>query len=132
MLEEKDGINELHALWDSTIYEYDQDFAQPLSEESWEALGDISKKLREEHPVSSLAQELQVPEKDWAAEGYELATQYVYSIAQNTLPDDDYVDISRAIVHKQLAKGGYRLAETIVDIFKKRDENDDTVVLKFL
>lgn len=51
MLEEKDGINELHALWDSTIYEWDQDVPLPLSQSGWDFLGDISKTLREEHPI---------------------------------------------------------------------------------
>ena len=51
MLEEKEGINELHALWDSTIYEFDDDFPQPLSEDSWDTLGEISSIVRSEHPT---------------------------------------------------------------------------------
>ena len=51
MLEEKEGINELHALWDSTIYEFDQDFQQPLSEDSWDQLGEISSTVRSEYPT---------------------------------------------------------------------------------
>jgi hypothetical protein len=42
MLKEKDGINELHALWDSTIYEWDNDIVRPLNETGWEILGNIS------------------------------------------------------------------------------------------
>ena len=35
MLKLKDNITELHALWDSTVYEWDIDFPRPLSEDSW-------------------------------------------------------------------------------------------------
>jgi len=41
-LTEKDGVKNLHALWDSTIYEWDQDFQQPLSANDWEKIGSIS------------------------------------------------------------------------------------------
>jgi hypothetical protein len=51
MLSEKEGINELHALWDSGIYEYDQDVSQPLNQTAWEYLGNISANLRNEHPI---------------------------------------------------------------------------------
>jgi len=80
MLTEKDDINELHALWDSGIYEFDQDLPRPLSEESWEKLGNISKMVREEHPASEMMEELKKDEKTWAAEGYKIATELVYKI----------------------------------------------------
>lgn len=35
MLAEKDNITELHALWDSTVYEWDQDMIQPFSDDTW-------------------------------------------------------------------------------------------------
>jgi hypothetical protein len=66
-----------------------------------------------------MKEELKKPEKTWADEGYKLATEIVYNIEQNTLPSDDYVQTARKIVHRQLAKGGYRLAQLLVDIFGK-------------
>ena len=51
MLEEKDNVTELHALWDSTVYEWDQDFQQPFSDETWDIIGKISSDLRTEHPL---------------------------------------------------------------------------------
>jgi len=46
-LAEHDKIIELHALWDSGVYEFDDvsdfgDLALPLTSESWEKLGNIS------------------------------------------------------------------------------------------
>jgi len=124
MLEEKEGINELHALWDSTIYEFDQDFPQPLSEDSWDQLGEISSTVRSEHPTDEeqMAEDLKKPEHQWANEGYELATSVVYNITQNTMPTDEYVSAAREVVHRQLAKGGYRLANLLIDIFAKQEE----------
>jgi len=57
-----------------------------------------------------MVEALKQPEKEWASEGYKLATEFVYNIEQNTLPSDDYVREGQKIVHQQLTKGGYRLA----------------------
>jgi len=80
MLSEKDDINELHALWDSTVYEWDIDIPRPLSDEGWTNLTSISLLLRTENQVNStqMAADLTKPEKEWAAEGYKLATEFVY------------------------------------------------------
>jgi len=82
MLAEKDGINELHALWDSTVYEWDIDLPRPLSNESWDSLTNISSLLRTEHQVNStrMAADLLKPVSEWASEGYELASTFVYNI----------------------------------------------------
>ena len=128
-LQEKDGINELHALWDSTLYEWDEDFGEPLTEEGWNKLGEISNTLRWEHSKYDLdmAAYLKKPESQWAEEGYALATAFVYKIQENTLPSDDYLNGCRDIVHKQLALGGYRLAKLLTQIYK--DEVKDQRVL---
>jgi hypothetical protein len=62
--------------------------------------------------------DLAKPEAEWAAEGYELATTFVYNITQHTLPDADYIKGGQTIVHYQLAKGGYRLAMLLMEVFK--------------
>lgn len=51
MLTPKDNITELHALWDSTVYEWDEDFQQPFSDETWAQIGAISNGLRITHPM---------------------------------------------------------------------------------
>jgi hypothetical protein len=81
-------------------------------------------KLRGEFPVNGdqMVQDLKKHESEWADEGYQLATSVVYNITQNTLPSDEYVSKAREVVHRQLAKGGYRLALTLTDIFKNQEE----------
>ena len=39
-LTKTDDIDELHALWDSVLYEFDQDLSLPLSDSDWEWLGE--------------------------------------------------------------------------------------------
>uniref|UniRef100_A0A7S3IN08 Uncharacterized protein n=1 Tax=Strombidium inclinatum TaxID=197538 RepID=A0A7S3IN08_9SPIT len=118
---EKDGINELHALWDSLIYEWDDDFEQPLNETAWDTMTNISATLRDEHKWSDadIQADLKKHKNDWAAEGYEIATTFVYTIEQNTLPSDEYVSEARKIVHRRLALGGYRLAKVLETIFSR-------------
>jgi hypothetical protein len=73
----------------------------------------ISYHLRPEHKFtdSDIQADLMKNETEWASEGYEIATTFVYSnITQYTLPSDEYVEGARAIVHRRLALGGYRLA----------------------
>lgn len=82
MLTEKDNITELHALWDSCVYEFDQDFSQPLNESTWEKMGTISKMLRGENPAddATIAKMIKLPESEWASEGYKIATTFVYDL----------------------------------------------------
>jgi len=115
----KDNIGCLHALWDSCVYEFDQDYPTPLSYDNWVKLGDISASLQKEHPIDSadILEHLSVPEASWADEGHTLAVNYVYNTTQNQIPTDEYVKIGQGIVHHQLALGGYRLALLIADIY---------------
>jgi hypothetical protein len=38
------------------------------------------------------------------------------------MPTDEYVSSARKVVHRQLAKGGYRLANLLKDIFASMEE----------
>ena len=40
------------------------------------------------------------------------------------MPTDEYVTVAREVVHRQLAKGGYRLANLLIDIFAKEEEEE--------
>ena len=124
MISGADNITELHALWDSTIYEWDMDVQQPLNDSAWSFLGNISSMLRQEHPVTEqqMAQDLTKPESQWANEGYALATSVVYQLKEFVTPQKAYIDKAKQVVHYQLAKGGYRLAQLLTSIFGKKEE----------
>ena len=93
MLETKDNITELHALWDSCVYEFDQDFPRPLSDDSWDKLTKISQDLRQENPFDSSVMQalIQKPSSEWADEGHKIAVDFVYNIKEHSLPTEDYV-----------------------------------------
>ena len=52
MLKERQNVTELHALWDSTVYEWATDFKQPLNDSIWDQMTKISADLRKEHPTT--------------------------------------------------------------------------------
>lgn len=88
------NITELHALWDATMMQWDQDFEQPLDDKSWEALTQISSSLRQKNPYDSdeMIADLKKPESEWAAEGYLLCTNFVYQLPENgQFPSDGYI-----------------------------------------
>ncbi len=113
-------MKELHALWDSGVYKYQDDTALPLTDASWDKIGAWSKDIRSNYPESSFS-ELDNDVTTWSNEGFTLAKDFVYkNIQQNTLPSDEYVKGGQVIVDKQLAKGGYRLAKIFLDSWSKK------------
>ena len=66
--------------------------------------------------------DLTQPEKEWANEGYALATSVVYQLKEFVAPSQAYVTKAKQVVHYQLAKGGYRLAQLLTSIFGKKQE----------
>ena len=68
-LQSKDGIDELHALWDSVLYEYSDDISQPLSDDDWDFLGTTAQTLTGKYPLSSFP-EIDASYLDWNTESY--------------------------------------------------------------
>lgn len=87
--------------------------------------------LRTETPYDdeTIQKELQEPEKEWADEGHKIATEFVYQIKENSVPDEKYVKEAQKIVHHRLALGGYRLAKILIDVYGKSDEHDGVLFL---
>lgn len=88
---------------------------------SWEWLGSVSFNIRHENPQSSFKKgEIEKPESEWWEETYNLSVDEVYAgITINEWPSDEYVVSRLACAHRQLAKGGYRLANILEDIYDK-------------
>ena len=68
------NITNLHALWDSGVYEFEDDVPQPLTETSWQWLGSVSDRLRKENTRDKLHELLKKTEIHWADEGYKYST----------------------------------------------------------
>merc|ERR1711964_474180 len=74
-----------------------------------------ARKIASKYPKSSLNLNDTNP-STWAEEGFELASQvYNYKINKNdeAIIDKDYINRNYPTIEKQIAKGGYRLANEI-------------------
>jgi len=91
-VQSKFGAKNLHAVWDSVVYSEHSDMKTPLSSSSWSALGDEAAKLRETYSDEDLQNQAKdLDPNNWAAEGLELATKYVYAdIKEGELPSAEY------------------------------------------
>eukprot|EP00117_Sycon_ciliatum_P009309 scpid98030/ scgid11653/ Endonuclease 4; Deoxyribonuclease ENDO4; Single-stranded-nucleate endonuclease ENDO4 len=120
------GIDELHALWDSIVLFHKSDFSEPLTDFHWKETGEISKQLRTEFPMEKYGPDLLSTPEAWAAESYEIASTFVYNgLTEGTWPSDDYLTKGQEIAKERVAKGGYRLALTIIDMWA--DLENDTI-----
>ena len=123
-LRRKDGISELHALWDSVVTEYANDWAEPLSSDSWQAVGEASSSIREENPRGRLFLNKKDP-AEWSQESLEISESFVYkNIKEHTWPSASYISFGKKIAEQRLAYGGYRLADLLVDLWGDEEEEE--------
>jgi len=119
------GIDELHALWDSMVLFHKTDFKEPLTDFHWETMGTVSKDLRTQFPLEGFGTDFLATPKVWAAESYALAKDFVYvGIKENEWPSEDYLTKGQEIAKERVAKGGYRLALTLIELWKGVDEEE--------
>ncbi|CDW73384.1 p1 s1 [Stylonychia lemnae] len=119
MLKEFDGITELHALWDSVVSAFSNDHDLPLNSTTWQFFGDNSLRIQQENPRESF-DNLDRPIDQWHLEGYQIASDFAYkNIQQNEIPSQEYLQQGIKIAERQIAKGGYRLANLLVKMWDK-------------
>ncbi len=103
---------ELHALWDGGLGQWQDDLVRPLNATGTAWVTALSASVRALYPVASLAPEIAVYNAStWAAESFKLAEDFVYTAPQAPAPiPDAYLQKGKAMVLRQLAIAGYRLA----------------------
>ena len=108
----------LHAFWDSTLGIYDP-LDGPFDEKDWTKLTTICDDLVNLYPRESFVEELTKKNPiQWQEEGYEIAKTKAYEgLTPNCELPEDYVANNTEIVKKQLVLGGYRLADTLLELF---------------
>ncbi len=130
-LKEHKGIKNIHALWDSVCYTYTDYETLPLAEHRWEWYGEESRRLRDMNPRDTIEELGETDMKQWAQEGHEIAKGFAYeNIQEDTIPSDEYITECVKICNKQIVKGGYRLADTLIDIWT--GEANDELEAKYL
>ena len=115
------GIN-LHGYWDSIIRnsvkrkndQWDTDYILP-----------IARKIVKKFPYSKMRDRLKLSDyKSWNMEAFRLLTDQVYtsSIARNQIPSKKYRKRAFKTAQEQIALAGYRLGETLNQIFGEKQQ----------
>lgn len=108
----------LHSFWDSGASQW-KDFERPLSSAGYAALNSTARDLMNEYPISTFTEELkEFSAKKWAEESFGYARDFVYSAAEAPAPlADAYVKQAMKLCRRQVALGGYRLAQVLQSVF---------------
>jgi len=108
-----ENAKNLHAAWDSVLYEFTGYETLPFSESDWALNGDHAKTLMERYPESTLGDVTTLSPTLWAQESFEISESFVYAEITGhegeALPQDYIVD-GKKIAETQIVKAGYRLA----------------------
>ncbi len=115
----------MHALWDSVVFQQLNDMPLPLNENDWQRLGEISLKIRTQHPLHDLRNEVETNHDQWANEGLGIVESYVYrEIKENEKPSEVYILKGQEIAERQMVKAGYRLAYLLKKTLNNKDNED--------
>jgi len=90
-LRRKNGISELHALWDSVVTKFDQDWNEPLDASNWNTCSNAATQIRKDYPRSNFDLSSSDPAV-WGQESLQVAIDHVYKGAvQHEWPSEDYI-----------------------------------------
>lgn len=122
-------ISNLHALWDSCLDQYGSIWT-PIGEKEWGQIEGFASNLTSEFTRSKVSHRLKsLKFSDWAEESNNVAKQYVYTgIEPNATPSKEYMERGRAAINEQLAVGGYRLADILIEVYKGHKGNVQTLM----
>ena len=111
-------INELHALWDSCMGVMENDLVRPLNASSWNTLEMWAAWAMNNFTREDLAPELMVKDlTKISIESYLKALTYAYTdIEIGGSPSQDYLTSRWQVILRQIALGGYRLADILIDV----------------
>jgi len=120
MISYDENINELHALWDAGVGQLETDIPRPLSDESRALIESIAKNYTASYTRADLAEDLKEQDRVmWSYDIFHDALDFVYDdITTSSTPSQAYLNRGQSIVHKQIALGGYRLADMLKEVFQ--------------
>lgn len=111
--------NELHALWDGGAGQWYGDLPRPLNATGQAWLDSMSAKIMGTYTRAAMEPFIkEYNTSTWANESWTIANTFVYTAPQTpTVIPQSYMDQAQLITAKQVAIGGYRLAELLEYIF---------------
>jgi len=121
--DENGQVNNLHKLWDWALGTIGDDCPRPLSGDCWNEIGGYAKEIMKENSREKLANLLSDPNpSDWALFSFHNAVDNVYKdMVEGGSPSLAYMLRGRPIAQRQLALGGYRLADMLRSLYLNQD-----------
>ena len=116
------GVYDLHTFWDMGLKQF-KEVRSPLSDDNVQMLNKLADDITDEFTRKSLMEQLAKKwPSQWADDAAKLAAEYAYTgIEVDGTPSEKYIKKGYQVVKQQLALGGYRLADTLINIFKSED-----------
>lgn len=122
------SAKELHAVWDSVVYEFHVNDKLPYDEASWNTLSASVSKLRSRFTIQPNEYSVYNVQA-WAEETFETGAANVYKgAAENVALPQDYVTKNNNVAARQLVLASHRLAKVITLIFGTSSSSVETVV----
>lgn len=114
------STKELHAVWDSVMYEFHVNDKVPYTDATWAALGSTVTKLRNRFSISPNEYNFFSPDQ-WAEESYKAGSNSAYDGAvEGEVLSAEYVKKNNEIAARQLVLASHRLVMVIQKIFGTR------------
>lgn len=127
------GARNLHTYWDKCLKQYSA-IRSPISELHYAKLEKFVDKIMDQHPRSDSQIKNRLSDKSvrkWANESVKFCLNYVYDgIWPGESPSESYTSRGKKLINEQLAVAGYRLADTLIDLFSDSNTLGNHVKLK--
>jgi len=125
-LPSKEGAKNLHAVWDSVIYEFTGYGNLPFTAETWATNGKDAQTLMDKYTIGDEGKELD-PVK-WADDSFKISHDFVYAhIKEGDALPEDYVDQARPLAERQVVLAGHRLANLLMSLKLKNTTSEKEV-----
>lgn len=115
-LPSKDNASNLHAVWDSMIYNQTSNTGLPLSSSNWDKYGKLSAEFRSKYVLESSKYHDNDP-YEWAEENEALASKVYGGVVAGSSLSAEYIAQALTIAESHVSYGGRRLANTIKLLF---------------
>lgn len=114
-----DGASNLHAVWDSMLYNQTHNTGLPLTSNDWAMFGSLSAEFRTKYVLDPTKYHDNDP-YEWAEENETIASFVYGGVVENSTLTTDYIAKALTIAESHVSYGGRRLANTIKLLFGKK------------
>ena len=115
----KPDITNLHKLWDSGVGKLDYIIPRPLDVNGFRDIETWAHWITGNYTRAALAEDLAITDRmEWSRRSYHIAINHAYAgIKAHERPSQEYLEKNWPIIMRQLALGGYRLADQLKSLY---------------